>query len=106
MFGNILEVEKVIRFTRGLSHPLRLQIVLLVQERQVGKANPVEISARTVFEELGESLSTVSYHMRFLHDHQILKLERTKPVRGAVQHFYALEDWASKALTRLLKELS
>jgi DNA-binding transcriptional ArsR family regulator len=53
-------------------------------------------------EELDEPLGNVSYHMRFLADLKMVKLVRTEPRRGAVEHYYeALEpplisddDWA------------
>ena len=65
-------------------------------------------------EELDEPLGNVSYHMRFLADLKMVKLVRTEPRRGAVEHYYeALEpplisddDWAQLpvALRRSLSD--
>jgi DNA-binding transcriptional ArsR family regulator len=65
-------------------------------------------------EELDEPLGNVSYHMRFLADLNMVKLVRTEPRRGAVEHYYeALEpplisddDWAEVpvALRRSLSD--
>jgi hypothetical protein len=60
-------------------------------------ASPSELA-----QELEEPLGNVSYHMRFLADLKMVKLVRTEPRRGAVEHYYeALEppqisdgDWA------------
>jgi DNA-binding transcriptional regulator GbsR (MarR family) len=46
------------------------------------------VSPREVSEELGESLSNVSYHVRVLARCEVVTLVGTKPVRGSMQHFY------------------
>ena len=59
------------------------------------------MSPRDVAEESGESLSSVSYHMRVLADCGVIVLVKTKPVRGAMQHFYRARieaEWARDAL--------
>lgn len=82
------------RIMKALSHPLRLRMLTLLNQKV---ASPSELA-----QELEEPLGNVSYHMRFLADLKMVKLVRTEPRRGAVEHYYeALEppvisddDWA------------
>jgi DNA-binding transcriptional ArsR family regulator len=94
------------RIMKALSHPLRVRMLTLLNQRV---SSPSEIA-----EELDEPLGNVSYHMRFLADLKMVKLVRTEPRRGAVEHYYeALEpplvsddDWAQLpvALRRSLSD--
>src|SRR4051794_19860648 len=94
------------RIMKALSHPLRVRMLPLLNQRV---SSPSEIA-----EELDEPLGNVSYHMRFLADLKMVKLVRTEPRRGAVEHYYeALEpplisddDWAELpvALRRSLSD--
>ena len=68
------------RYVRALSHPLRVRILALLQERT---ASPRELA-----EWLGATLGTVSYHVRALHDFGLIELVRTTQVRGAIAHHY------------------
>jgi DNA-binding transcriptional ArsR family regulator len=82
------------RIMKALSHPLRVRMLTLLNQRV---ASPSELA-----DALDEPLGNVSYHMRFLADLKMVKLVRTEPRRGAVEHYYqALEaplisavDWA------------
>jgi DNA-binding transcriptional ArsR family regulator len=82
------------RIMKALSHPLRVRMLTLLNQKV---ASPSELA-----DELDEPLGNVSYHMRFLADLKMVKLVRTEPRRGAVEHYYeALEpplisdqDWA------------
>jgi DNA-binding transcriptional ArsR family regulator len=72
------------RIMKALSHPLRVRMLTLLNQKV---ASPSELA-----EELDEPLGNVSYHMRFLADLNMVKLVRTEPRRGAVEHYYeALE---------------
>jgi DNA-binding transcriptional ArsR family regulator len=85
------------RYVKALSHPLRVRILALLQERT---ASPRELA-----EWLDATLGTVSYHVRTLHDFGLLELVRTSQVRGAIAHHYRAkvrprvsdEAWASAA---------
>jgi DNA-binding transcriptional ArsR family regulator len=68
------------RVVRTLSHPLRLEALRILNDRV---ASPNEISR-----ELGESLGTVSYHVKELLHEGAIELVRTEPRRGAVEHYY------------------
>lgn len=65
----------------ALKHPLRRAIL-----RAMNDDEPV--SPRELADQLEESLSNVSYHVRVLNEAGVLGLVEEKPVRGATQHFY------------------
>src|SRR5215217_576500 len=83
------------RYVKALSHPLRVRILALLQERTS--------SPRELAEWLDATLGTVSYHVRTLHDFGLIELVRTSQVRGAIAHHYRSrvrprvsdEAWAS-----------
>jgi DNA-binding transcriptional ArsR family regulator len=85
------------RYVKALSHPLRVRILALLQERT---ASPRELA-----EWLDATLGTVSYHVRTLHDFGLIELVETTQVRGAIAHHYKAkirprvddEAWASAA---------
>lgn len=65
---------------KAMSHPLRASVLRILAERT---ASPAEISR-----ELGEELSNVSYHTKQLVEFECVELVSTRPVRGALEHFY------------------
>jgi DNA-binding transcriptional ArsR family regulator len=65
---------------KAMNHPLRAQILRILVERT---ASPAEISR-----ELDEELSNVSYHTKQLVGFECAELVSTRPVRGALEHFY------------------
>lgn len=65
---------------KAMSHPLRASVLRILAERT---ASPAEISR-----ELGEELSNVSYHTKQLVEFECAELVNTRPVRGALEHFY------------------
>src|SRR5829696_3645375 len=68
------------RLVKALAHPLRVQILSVLEERV---ASPSDLA-----EELGAPLGNVSYHVRTLSDLGLLKLVRRRTRRGAVEHYY------------------
>jgi DNA-binding transcriptional ArsR family regulator len=68
---------------KALSHPLRVQILRLLEEKD---ASPVEIATT-----LGLPVNRVSYHMRQLARFGLIKLVKRTPRRGAVEHHYRLQ---------------
>jgi DNA-binding transcriptional ArsR family regulator len=68
------------RYVKALSHPLRVRILAILEERT---ASPVQLA-----EQLEASLGVVSYHVRTLERFGLIKLVRTNPARGAVEHHY------------------
>lgn len=65
---------------KSLAHELRAEILAILNERM---ASPNELA-----KELGEGLSQVSYHVKVLKDYEVIRLVKTEPRRGAVEHYY------------------
>lgn len=65
---------------KALAHPLRVQLLSLLNE---GVASPNELAKK-----LDEPLTNVSYHVRMLHDLGCIELVETEPRRGALEHYY------------------
>ena len=78
---------------KAMSHPLRAAILRILADRT---ASPAEMAR-----ELDEDLSNVSYHTKQLLEFDCAELVSTRPVRGALEHFYRAterhlidtEDW-------------
>jgi DNA-binding transcriptional ArsR family regulator len=67
-------------FVRALAHPVRVQILELLNERE---ASPTELKRR-----LGGTLNLINYHLKVLQECGCVEISRTEPVKGAVKHFY------------------
>jgi DNA-binding transcriptional ArsR family regulator len=65
---------------KAISHPLRAEVLRILTERT---ASPAEMAR-----ELDEELSNVSYHTKQLAEFECAELVSTRPVRGALEHFY------------------
>lgn len=65
---------------KAMSHPLRAAILGILADRT---ASPAEMAR-----ELEEELSNVSYHTKQLVEFEHAELVSTRPVRGALEHFY------------------
>jgi DNA-binding transcriptional ArsR family regulator len=65
---------------KAMSHPLRAAILRILADRT---ASPAEMAR-----ELDEELSNVSYHTKQLVEIECAELVSTRPVRGALEHFY------------------
>jgi DNA-binding transcriptional ArsR family regulator len=72
------------QIAKALAHPLRVAILAILEERI---ASPREIS-----DELDAPLGLVSYHVRTLARLGLAKLERTRPRRGALEHYYSAKE--------------
>jgi DNA-binding transcriptional ArsR family regulator len=68
------------RLVKALAHPLRVQILAVLQDRT---ASPSDLA-----EELDAPLGNVSYHVRILAKLGLLKLVRKRQRRGAIEHMY------------------
>ncbi len=65
---------------KAIAHPLRQR---LLNALAGGVASPAQLA-----KDLGERLQNVSYHMRILEKYGAIELVDTRPVRGALEHFY------------------
>ena len=68
------------RYLKAVSHPVRVRILAMLDE---GAASPKQLSDR-----LGVSLGVMAYHVRTLHQLDLLKLVGTRQRRGATEHMY------------------
>jgi DNA-binding transcriptional ArsR family regulator len=71
------------RLVKALGHPLRIQILGILEERV---ASPSQIA-----EEIDAPLGNVSYHVRQLADLGLISLVKETPVRGTLEHYYRAE---------------
>jgi DNA-binding transcriptional ArsR family regulator len=81
MNAQIVDIDDP-RVVKALAHPIRMKILSILDERT---ATPKELAGV-----LGLPLENVSYHVRTLKDFGFIKLEKTRQVRGAVEHHYKL----------------
>ena len=72
------------RYVKAMSHPLRVRILALLDERI---ASPVELAGW-----LGATLGTTAYHVRTLESMGLIELVRETRVRGAVEHHYRSKE--------------
>ena len=72
------------RYVKAMSHPLRVRILALLDERT---ASPVELAGW-----LGATLGTTAYHVRTLERMGLVELVRETRVRGAVEHHYRSKE--------------
>ena len=71
------------RLVKALGHPLRIQILAILEERV---ASPSQIA-----DELDAPLGNVSYHVRQLAELGLITLVKETPVRGTLEHYYRAE---------------
>ncbi|MBS1675836.1 MAG: helix-turn-helix transcriptional regulator [Actinobacteria bacterium] len=65
----------------AIRHPVRREILKRVIESD--RITPTELAVA-----MQEPLSNVSYHVRHLHDHNMIALVDTEQRRGSLAHFY------------------
>ena len=81
MNAQIVDIDDP-RLVKALAHPIRMKILNILDQKT---ATPKELA-----EHLGLPLENVSYHVRTLKDFGFIKLEKTRQVRGAVEHHYRM----------------
>lgn len=77
------------RVARALAHPLQISILELL-EIDGGRT----LSVKEMGLELDVPLSNAGYHASVLHECELIELQRVEKVRGADEHFYALQGEA------------
>lgn len=78
--------EKLAKELAGLGHPTRLVIVGLL-------GDATTLSPRQATDLIdGPKLGAVAHHFRALSTAGLVEQVRTRPVRGAVEHFYSLTE--------------
>lgn len=68
------------RMVKALAHPMRIRILATLDARV---ASPSELAG-----ELDAPIGNVSYHVRILDTLGLIRLVRTTPKRGAIEHHY------------------
>lgn len=87
---------------KAFAHPVRIQILDLLETR--------EASSSEIAEELGTTVSSVSYHIQQLRRAGQVRLVKRVERRGALEHFYTgavrptLSDDAWEALPAVVKD--
>lgn len=82
----------------GFTNPVRIKLIVLLEREH----SPSDLCALLP----GKTLGLVSYHVRMLRDYGLVTETRTRPRRGALEHFYArtpLADVLLDTLAPLLK---
>jgi DNA-binding transcriptional ArsR family regulator len=79
------EIERIAESFRGVAHPTRLRILEAVRQRD--KLSPAQM-VHCLDGEI--ALANVAHHTRELKDLGLLNAAGTRPVRGALEHFYRL----------------
>lgn len=72
------EVDQLL--VKALAHPLRVRLLKILER---GPSSPKRMS-----DEIGEPLGNVSYHVNVLQECGCIEFVRSRPARGAVEHFY------------------
>jgi DNA-binding transcriptional ArsR family regulator len=69
------------RLVKAVSHPLRVEILEAFADQ--GEMSPTQIAKA-----LDQRLGNVSYHVNVLKECEVIELVRTRPRRGALEHFF------------------
>jgi DNA-binding transcriptional ArsR family regulator len=65
---------------KALAHPVRVRVL---ESMTQGHTTPKEVA-----EDIGEPLTSVSYHVKILHELECIELVETRQKRGAMQYIY------------------
>jgi hypothetical protein len=74
------------RLAKVFSHPLRAQLLALLNERS---GSPHDLMGRMAERGEKQSLNLIAYHVRVLQRYDAIQLVDTEAVRGATKHIYA-----------------
>ena len=74
------------RLAKVFSHPLRAQLLALLNEQP---GSPLDLMERLAALGEGHSLNLIAYHVRVLQRYEAIQLVDTETVRGATKHIYA-----------------
>lgn len=76
------------KLVKVLAHPLRIEILKLYDEHPRTALSPTMLVGLFAEKGIEVPLPNLSYHMRMLTDLGALRLHKTRPKRGAVEHLY------------------
>lgn len=93
------QLEQLAQLFNGFGHELRLRIIQVMRDgKERSPSQIANILAPT-------SLGVVAYHFRQLRQYGVVTEVRTQPRRGALEHFYVLEQAAIELEKRLRRPL-
>lgn len=72
------------RYLKALAHPVRIRILALLGEEVL---SPVMLASK-----LDAKIGVVAYHVRTLENLGLIELVKTRPRRGATEHFYQARE--------------
>ncbi|OSM01674.1 putative ArsR family transcriptional regulator [Magnetofaba australis IT-1] len=87
-----MSIEKVARCMKALAHPLRLKVIVALNDK--------ELSVQELVESVGTTQSNVSQHLTIMRDKNILASRRV-----ANQVFYRIGDCKVLDLVALTKKI-
>jgi DNA-binding transcriptional ArsR family regulator len=93
-FLSLTDLDELARCLAAVGHPTRLRIVLCLRD---GEDSPIRVAERLDDQNLGR----VAHHFRRLARTGLIEQTRTRPRRGAVEHFYVLTPTGRQILERL-----
>lgn len=102
----ISKMDKNDAVLNALGHPIRRAILRRLENNANGGVSPSQL-AKDLEGHL--PLANISYHVRILAQTGVLKLVKTKPRRGAVEHYYkragnAIDKQAAEMLNLIGKD--
>jgi DNA-binding transcriptional ArsR family regulator len=89
--------RKANAYVKALTHPVRVDILREIRAAEVGAGvspSDIQILWKDLYENPEDeiALGVISYHVRMLLGYGVIKLVRTEPRRGAVEHYYGVDD--------------
>jgi hypothetical protein len=84
---------RVKTFSKAIRHPLRIEVLLLLEEFERVRPKGASVSPSAASMELKQPLEVVAYHVDQLAEVGAIVEVARRPVRGAAQHFYSLTDY-------------
>ena len=90
------------KLEHGLDHVARRRILRALRDEQRDLSSAQLSREGAPLDDL--SLSLVAYHMSVLSNYEMVRLTRTVPTRGVIEHFYASEVENNPAVVSILEK--
>lgn len=100
--GTFVDAERnadlLSKIGKGLANPTRAKIGAILMHSD--EVSPIEMAGAT-----GIEIGTISYHVRYLANENLIEAVGHEPRRGAIQHYYAARPELSDVLAALVDTL-
>lgn len=90
--SNYTHIEQTSRAMKAMSHPLRLKIISVLQDR--------EVSVQEIVEQVGTSQSNISQHLAVMREKGVLRTRK-----DANRVYYRLGDLRTLEVLKLMREV-